>query len=218
MTDFFQPVPGGSVGRTDQGVDISASPGSPVYAIGTSRVIGTIPNWYSGQPFYWFQLLSGPRAGSYWYAAEQISFSVSPGQIVQGGQQIGVIAPSGTGTEWGWATASGETLARATTGYTEGQQTQAGQDFMNVVLSGATPGRRAPGFVRNPISRPGGAGAAAPGVAVDQILAQYQQEIDLPRTAPSDKFVSFGKAGWTAPFQWWYQSFTNKWKAENPGG
>lgn len=123
------------VGRTDQGVDTSAPAGTPIRAIGASKVAGIIPNWFAGQPFVWFQFLDGPEAGKFWYAAEQLIPSVKVGQTVQAGDPIGTVASSGTGQEFGFATANGETLARATTGYTEGEQTQAGQDFAHFLTS-----------------------------------------------------------------------------------
>lgn len=66
------------------------------------------------------------------------------------------------------------------------------------------------------ITRPGGV-ATTQGSSVDKVFAEYQHELKLPRTAPSDKFVSFGKAGWTAPFQWWWQSFTAQFNKEKSG-
>lgn len=136
---YTNPVPGGTVGRTDQGVDISAPPGTPVRAITSETLVGIITNWYNGQPFYWFK-----EAGSnvYNYVAEQFKSNLRIGQSVQAGQQIGEVAPSGTGLELGWATASGQTLARATTGYREGQATPAGLRYRRAVIQGraAPPG------------------------------------------------------------------------------
>lgn len=129
-TGYVKPFGGSStVGRTDQGVDFSAPPGSSVLAIGKAQIAGIIPNWYQGQPFIYYKLLNGPRAGQYVYASEQITPSVKPGQIVNAGQPIGKVAASGTGLELGFATSTGATLAHATTGYTEGAVTKAGEDF-----------------------------------------------------------------------------------------
>lgn len=132
MARYVNPVPGGTVGRTDQGVDISAPPGTPVYAIAKEKLVGIIRNWYQGQSFYYFK-----EAGSnvYNYVAEQFTSRLHVGQTVQAGQQIGSVAPSGTGLELGWATASGQTLARATTGYTEGEATAAGESYRRQVIS-----------------------------------------------------------------------------------
>jgi hypothetical protein len=95
--------------------------------------VGIIQNWYQGQPFYWFK-----QAGSnvYNYVAEQFQSNLRVGQSVSAGQQIGSVAPSGTGLELGFATASGQTLAKATTGYTEGQVTPAGQSYRAQVIRG----------------------------------------------------------------------------------
>jgi hypothetical protein len=132
------PVSGGRIGRTDQGVDISASPGAALYdpVPGTSRLVGVIQNWFQGQPFYYFQVVSGPFKGAYWYVAEQVRSRLGVGQQVSQGQQVGTYAPSGTATEWGWATSTGQTRARATTGYTEGQVTPAGTSFLNQIIKG----------------------------------------------------------------------------------
>jgi hypothetical protein len=99
-----------TVGRTDQGVDVSLHPGDPIHAIGDARIIGIQQNWYQGQPFLWYQLLSGPRKGSYIYVAEQFNPSVHPGQVVRKGQVIGHYASSGTAIETGFATRSGGVL------------------------------------------------------------------------------------------------------------
>jgi len=137
-TSFGNPIPSGVIGRTDQGVDISASPGASIVdpVPGVSKAVGTIQNWYQGQPFQWFKVLTGKFAGKYWYQAEQTNPTLASGQEVSQGQQVGTYAASGTGTEFGWATASGQTLARATTGYTEGQATPAGTNFASLVKGG----------------------------------------------------------------------------------
>jgi murein DD-endopeptidase MepM/ murein hydrolase activator NlpD len=118
-----------TAGRTDQGVDFSAPPGSSVLAIGRAKIMGIEQNWYRGQPFIYYKLLDGPRAGQYVYAAEQIQPTVRVGQIVPAGQPIGRVARSGTGLELGFATANGATLAHSTTGYVEGRATAAGDAF-----------------------------------------------------------------------------------------
>lgn len=127
---YVHPLPTGfTQGRTDQGVDFSASPGDPIRAIGNGKVLGIESNWYAGQPFVYYELTDGPQKGNVVYVAEQITPSVRPGQAVRAGQQIGTYAKSGTGIETGWGTKNGQTRAMATTGYTEGQQTSAGKEF-----------------------------------------------------------------------------------------
>lgn len=121
------------IGRTDQGVDISGTPGQVLPAIGTSRVVGIIPNWYKGQPFVWLQALDGPLKGRYYYYAEQITNVAPVGSVIQDKAPVGHYANSGTAVEVGLATASGSTLAKATTGYTEGQVTQAGSLFKRLL-------------------------------------------------------------------------------------
>lgn len=126
--------------RTDQGVDASVIPGKPVRAPGQVKVLGIIPNWYQGQPMVYYELMDGPDAGKVQYVAEQIRVLVHPGQMLQRGQPLAVIAGSGTGIEYGWATRSGATLAHATSGYTEGAVTQAGlsmRQWLNSLGAGA---------------------------------------------------------------------------------
>lgn len=129
------PIPAGTIGRTDMGVDISAAPGSPVYdpVPGVSRYVGTIANWFQGQPYEWFKVVSGPFRGRYWYAAEQISFITGRGSVVSQGERIGTIAPTGTGTEFGYAKASGAT--EASSYYTEGMVTPAGSAFRRQIIN-----------------------------------------------------------------------------------
>lgn len=181
---YAQPVPGGSVGRTDQGVDISAPPGTPVYAITNETLVGVTPNWYKGQPFYWFKEAVG---NAYNYVAEQFRSNLKIGQSVKRGQQIGEVAPTGTGLELGYATAGGQTLAGATTGYTEGQATAAGRSYKDRVIYGGT--------------RPGG-DTPPPSSSGSDVFNNWKGLRDTPRTAPP---------GTKNPFQWWLASFTSNW-------
>ncbi len=128
---YVNPLPDtAQIGRTDMGVDADLNPGDPIVAPGTSRVLGITPNWYRGQPYVALQLLDGPMKGHNYFLAEQITPNVSVGQIVQQGQPIAHYAASGTGIEIGWAGPNWEqTLAQATTGYSEGEQTAAGRSF-----------------------------------------------------------------------------------------
>ena len=127
---YANPLPGmTSVGRTDQGVDFSATPGSAVNAIGAGRIVDIIGNWFKGQPLVEEQLTGGPDKGKFVYYAEQLNALVKQGQAVQAGQRIGTVAQSGTGLELGFGAPGGRTLAAATTGYTEGEATPAGKAF-----------------------------------------------------------------------------------------
>jgi hypothetical protein len=120
--------------RTDQGVDAQLPVGAPILAPCRVKVLAIIPGWYAGQPLVYFELLDGPDAGKVQYVAEEITDVVPGGTILQQGQPIARYAASGTGIEYGWSTLNGVTLARATTGYEEGQATPAGQsmrDWLN---------------------------------------------------------------------------------------
>jgi hypothetical protein len=115
-------------GRTDQGVDASMPVGAPILAPSRIKVLAIIPNWFAGQPLVYFELLDGPDAGKVQYVSEQIT-NIAPVGILQQGQAVARYAASGTEIEYGWAILTGQTLARATTGYTEGQVTPAGQSI-----------------------------------------------------------------------------------------
>jgi hypothetical protein len=115
-------------GRTDQGIDAAMPVGAPILAPCRVKVLATIPDWFAGQPLVYFELLDGPDAGKVQYVAEQIT-DIAPVGIVQQGQPIARYAATGTDIEYGWAILNGETLARATTGYTEGQVTPAGRSI-----------------------------------------------------------------------------------------
>jgi hypothetical protein len=128
--------------RTDQGVDATMPVGAPILAPCPVKVLAIIPDWYAGQPLVYFELLDGPDAGRVQYVAEQITAIAPPGSILQQGQAIARYAPSGTAIEYGWSTLNGITLARATTGYEEGQVTPAGvniRDWLNALGANAGP-------------------------------------------------------------------------------
>ena len=115
--------------RTDQGVDAQMPVGAPILAPGSVKILAIEPNWYAGQPLVYFELLDGPDAGRVQYVAEQITGIAPASTILQRGQLIARYASTGTGIEYGWSTPNGITLARATTGYEEGQVTPAGRSI-----------------------------------------------------------------------------------------
>jgi hypothetical protein len=129
-------------GRTDQGVDAGMPVGAPILAPCRIKVLAVIPNWFAGQPLVYYELLEGPQAGRVQYVAEQIT-DIAPVGILQQGQPIARFAPTGTDIEFGWALLDGRTLARATSGYSEGQVTPAGRSiraWLNALGAGAGPG------------------------------------------------------------------------------
>jgi hypothetical protein len=113
--------------RTDQGVDANMPVGAPILAPGPVKILGIEPDWYLTQPLVYFELLDGPDAGRVQYVAEEINHIARPGTFLPQGGVIARYARTGTGIEYGWSTLNGVTLARATTGYEEGQQTPAGK-------------------------------------------------------------------------------------------
>jgi hypothetical protein len=133
------------IGRVDMGIDADMRPGDAIVAPGRSRVLGIMPNWYRGQPYIGLQLLDGPMKGRNYYLAEQIDPAVRPGQVIGQGQPIAHYASSGTGIEMGWAGGNWQqTLAQATSGYSEGQVTPAGADFEKFLKSLPPPGSQRP--------------------------------------------------------------------------
>jgi hypothetical protein len=129
------------VGRTDMGVDACLAAGDPIRAVGGGVVVGVIPNWYEHQPYIWYELTSGPDAGRYVYVAEQIDHLAKVGQTLSAGDVVARFAATGTCIETGWSTASGETTAAATTGYSEGEVTDAGVSFAHFLISIGVPGQ-----------------------------------------------------------------------------
>jgi hypothetical protein len=116
-------------GRTDQGVDANMPVGAPILAPCRVKILAIEPGWYAGQPLVYFELLDGADAGQVQYVAEQITAIAPGGSILQQGQPIARFASSGTAIEYGWSTLNGITLAKATTGYEEGQVTPAGRSI-----------------------------------------------------------------------------------------
>jgi hypothetical protein len=128
------------VGRTDMGVDLCLSAGQPILAVGDGVVIGIQRDWSEGQPYIWYQLTDGPDAGRYVYVAEQINHLARVGQTLAAGDVVARYMNKGTCIETGWATADGETLAQATTGYVEGDVTTAGISFARFLIGLGVPG------------------------------------------------------------------------------
>ncbi|MFL5823915.1 MAG: hypothetical protein ACJ764_10785 [Solirubrobacteraceae bacterium] len=117
--------------RTDQGVDATMPVGAPIVAPSRVKILGLVPDWYAGQPLVYFELLAGPQAGQIQFVAEQITSIAPVGSFLNKGAVIARFAPSGTAIEYGWSTINGVTLAKATTGYEEGQVTPAGVYMRN---------------------------------------------------------------------------------------
>jgi hypothetical protein len=128
--------------RTDQGVDAQMPVGAPILAPCSVKILAVEPDWYAGPPLVYFELLDGQQAGQVQYVAEQITSIAKPGSILQQGQVVARYASRGTAIEYGWSTINGITLARATTGYEEGEITPAGQymrRWLNALGAGAGP-------------------------------------------------------------------------------
>ncbi len=113
------PIPGFTIGRDDMGVDATAPTGTGIYAPLASTLVEVLQDWYSGEPLMLFRFDSPPPGApsDYWYVAEQIDpITTTVGARFQAGQRVASYAPSGTGIEIGWgsATSNTRTLAGAT--------------------------------------------------------------------------------------------------------
>ena len=125
---LVNPVAGLVKGRTDQGVDFSGQPGTPIRTIGPAKVLAISPDWYAGQPYVSYELTGGPDKGKVVYVAEQIAPSVEAGDVLPAGGQLGVYAKTGTGIETGFGSRTpGRSLAQAETGQQGGAESAAGR-------------------------------------------------------------------------------------------
>jgi hypothetical protein len=115
----IDPIPGFTIGRDDMGVDASAPVGTPIYAPLDSQLVELVNGWYGPQPLLLFKFLQQPAGAptDYWYVAEQVNpVSTTVGTIFRARQAVARFAPSGTGIEIGWgsATSTQRTLAGET--------------------------------------------------------------------------------------------------------
>jgi hypothetical protein len=134
---YVYPFPGGThLGRTDQGVDTQIPAGGLFRAMGDAIIGATSIGGWPGGPLMNWTLQSGPARGRMIYLAEMIRPLVHSGQHVSGNTAVAV--STGPSQEMGWWTGGpyGETLARATSGYTEGQVTAAGRSFLSFIGGG----------------------------------------------------------------------------------
>jgi hypothetical protein len=140
-----------SVERIDEGQDYSGN--GPLYAIGDGVIVSTDGSGWPGGTFILERVLNGPGAGKFIYFAEDITPSVVPGQHVDSSTVIGTLNGQ---MEMGWATGlPQQTLAIATTGYVDGEQTPAGIDFAQFLQSlGAPSGTGGPTDGAGPLSEP----------------------------------------------------------------
>ena len=120
---------------TDMGVDWFVTRRLLVLAIGDVVILGfdSHDGGWPGGHFIWYQLLDGSHAGDVIYVAEHLTKLVPAGTRVRAGQRIAVALPGGTGTEWGWAEATGAT--RANPCYHEGEVTHSGREMARFMKS-----------------------------------------------------------------------------------
>lgn len=129
--------------RIDMGVDYAGT-GSYV-ALGDGIVTQVNPGgWGKYGNYLEYQLTSGPRQGLYVYVAEGVTPTVQVGEKVRAGQVIANLIPGWpSGTETGFGSGKPNTTYAAASGggYTEGQLTEAGQQFSDFIAQlGGPPG------------------------------------------------------------------------------
>lgn len=183
------------VGRTDMGVDVCLAAGDPILAVGDGVVVGVQHDWFEKQPYIWYELTDGPDAGQFVYVAEQIDHLAAVGQRVSAGQAIARYARKGTCIETGWSASDGETLAEATTGYTEGQVTQPGISFARFLIARGVQGTFE-------LKAPPAHSASHKGHRPRQPNSQHKPATPAPKQAarkPAPPPRPSGGASWTAP-------------------
>jgi phage-related protein len=133
-------------GRTDMGLDMTGQ--GPIAVVGDATFTRVDPpGSHTGWPLHSagdgvgamivYRLESGPFKGKYIYLAENVTpkTGLSAGAKLKAGEVFAQGHNQFAFLEMGWAAdARGTTLASATTGYTEGEQTAAGKDFTNFIF------------------------------------------------------------------------------------
>jgi hypothetical protein len=131
-------------GRIDMGVDYMPKHRYPLRAIGKAKILGS--DSHSGWPgghYMWYRLLRGDHRGNVIYVAESLKHMVPAGRRVGPGDRIATATTGGTGTEWGWATKSGQ--PRAAGCYSEGMKTNSGKEMARFLRSLGAPLGDSPG-------------------------------------------------------------------------
>jgi hypothetical protein len=135
--------------RTDQGVDYACEPGVQLLAIGNMRYIGTLNNWFKGQPFIWFELLDGSLKGRFVYYSEGITPrpDMIPGStIIKAGDVVCTTTTQPTGMEFGFAQADGTVLTPyGKNGEPVEAATSGGQRFARFLKTLGVPVKEDPG-------------------------------------------------------------------------
>lgn len=149
--------PGASYAGVDQGIDFTGS--FDVYALGDA-VITRVKRGGSGWPgegaVLNYKILSGPKAGSYVYVAEDFAprSDLKPGKTVRRGEAIGRATGSGKapGIEVGWAQPTGVPLAPRPPARPADQHTPQGEDFRQYVATGSSGAGGGGGYFTDPFA------------------------------------------------------------------
>jgi hypothetical protein len=100
---YYDPVPGATFRRVDQGVDLQGKPGQAVRAIGDAQIdaVKSDPGGFGTVVYY--TLLNGAHAGQQFYVGHAAAL-VKPGDQVAGGAAIArlLASPLGNATQPGW--------------------------------------------------------------------------------------------------------------------
>ena len=161
-------------GRVDQGVDYIQS--SPYRAPAAGTIVRIDPNWYRGTPNVYEQLdqpvtVNGRSYPGVYFGETSVLPGTHVGQRIAAGQPIaGGSAGGGLGEQGFARNVPGAGWMQSAYGtYNEGEQTQAGKDWVAALGGAATPQAAAP---------------AATGGTVAQMIAARAQQLGVdPRAA-----------------------------------
>ena len=131
--------------RIDQGVDYAGA--GPLYSLGDGVVLETTNAGWPGGAFIAIRLTDGPATGPVVFMAENIAPAVTVGQQVTANTIIGTLRPAYPNMEIGWGSPNpGTALAQAYGGDIEGQSTQLGLNFSELLVKLGAPA----GILLNP--------------------------------------------------------------------
>lgn len=122
-------VQGLTAGRIDMGVDYGGT--GPIYALGPGTITNLYNSGWPGGAFIGERLSSGPLAGHYVYAAEDITPTARIGQHVTADTQIGLL--TGGGIETGFAAPPGTGNALGASQFTGSNATAYGKAYSDIL-------------------------------------------------------------------------------------
>ena len=175
-----------SYAGVDQGIDFTGA--GPVFAL-DNAVVTRVQRAGSGWPgegaILNYKLLSGPKAGSYVYVAEDFAPrpDLRPGMVVKRGDVLGQATGSGKapGIEIGWAQPSGIPVAPLPPPRPASQYTPQGADFLSFVRGGAGPAPvTVSSIASSAVDKANAAARHIPGVAQTEDVGKFLGRLTDP--------------------------------------